>query len=264
MSQLSSAVLSVANSLLKQRKPEVLQDYASRVAQNLGARRGAVRSVFDPGSAHQFQGEGTNHCGPTTLAMVINLTFQKLGYSPSLVKFDDLQTAMQNGSLGFGFTGYRLGSTSLLQELKIAPNITGATLPWGLAQAFKDFNEGLIKAGGPDLGKAEFAEGGTREDLLDNIKRGCQTAVMVVWPDNHGAHWMAVAGFDTKTDEVHLLDPANGKGGITKMAWATFNEHWSRPIGVTNLPDLPFMDEASMTDLMTLNNVIVTFEPAAK
>jgi hypothetical protein len=259
MAHSNHTVLNVANALLRQRKPEILQEYANRVATFLSEY--PLINSSNPAAVHQYQGDGTNHCGPTTLAMVINLILQDQGYSGSLVKFNDLQAAMQNGSLGFGLTGYRLGKTTLLQKLRIAPNITGATLPWGLAQAFIDFNEGLIRAGGPDLGTVSFAEDGTKQDLLDNIKHGYYTAIMLVWPNNQGAHWIAITGYRPATDEFEVLDPANAKGGLKTMAWTALEEHWSRPIGITNLPDLPFIDEENLIDLLTLENVIITFQP---
>jgi hypothetical protein len=257
MATFSKIVSNLAGGLLNQRKPEVLQAYAERVAGALSKHAG---SLFDLDTVHQFQGEGTNHCGPTTLAMIINMMLGEEGYDCNLVNFNDLQAAMQAGSLGFGLTGYRLNA-DLFQEVDIGDNITGATLPWGLEQAFRDFNEGLIQSGGPNLGSASFAEGGTKQDLMDNLNKGYKTAIMVVWPDNAGAHWMAIAGYNPDTDEFSILDPANAKGGTITRPWSFLAEHWSRPIGVTNLPDLPFIDEKNLIDLLTLENVMITFKP---
>jgi hypothetical protein len=257
MATLSSMVSNVAGGLLKQRKPEVLQDYAAQIASHLRKQAG---DLFDLKAVHQYQGAGTNHCGPTTLAMVINMMLGEQGYDCKMVNFNDLQAAMQKGSLAFGLTGYRL-NTDFLQEVKIGDNITGATLPWGLAQAFKDFNEGLKKSGGPNLGSATFAEKGDKQDLLDNINNGYKTAIMLVWPNNAGAHWVAVAGYEAATDTFLLLDPANPKGELSPMPWSQLSEHWSRPLGITNLPNLPFLNEEALTDLLTLENVIITFKP---
>ncbi len=258
MATFSSMILNVTDGLLKQRKPEVLQDYAGQVAQTL---KKGVGGLFNLDAVHQYQGAGTNHCGPTTLAMIINMMLGEQGYDCKQVDYNDLQSAMQSGSLSFGLTGYRLGKTKALQKLKVADDIDGATLPWGLEQAFKDFNEGLINSGGPNLGSVSFAEEGTKQDLINNLNKGYKTAIMLVWPNNAGAHWMAAAGYDSAKDEFSVLDPANAKGGTTKMAWSELSEHWSRPIGLTNLPDLPFVDEEALTDMLTLENVMITFKP---
>ena len=260
MTTFSTMALNLANGLLKQRKPEVLQEYAARVAHILSKQ--GPGSLFNLNVVHQYQGDGTNHCGPTTLAMIINLMLGEEGYDCTKVNYNDLQTAMQTGSLGFGLTGYRLNSSGLLHILKVANNITGATLPWGLTQAFQDFNDGLVKSGGPNLGSASFAEEGTKQDLIDNINQGYKTAIMVVWPENRGAHWMAVVDYKAETDEFTLLDPANAKGGPTTMAWAKLAEHWNRPIGLTNIPDLPFVDEENLIDMLTLESVMITFKPS--
>jgi hypothetical protein len=258
MTAISTKVATVANDLLKHRKIEVLEGYAAQVAQHLSYH---VNRLVDLAAVHQYQGDGTNHCGPTTLAMIINMILGEKGYDYKQVSFNDLQAAMQSGSLGFGFTGYRL-NLDFLQEVHIADKVTGATLPWGLVQAFKDFNEGLQRAGGPNLGAVTFAEKGTKQDLLDNLKQEFKTAIMLVWPNNGGAHWIAVAGYNPDTDEFSILDPANAKGGLSTMPWSQLSEHWSRPIGITNLPDLPFINEAALTDLLTLENVIITFKPS--
>jgi hypothetical protein len=179
MSTFSNMAQSLSKGLLDQRQPQVLQEYAERVAQAL--KETGLAGLFNLDQIHQYQGHGTNHCGPTTLAMIINLILGEGGYDCDRVKYNDLQAAMQAGSLGFGFTGYCLQGTGLLHGLKVVNDITGATLPWGLEHAFADFNDGLIKSGGPNLGRATFAENGTKEDLLENIECGYKTALMVVW-----------------------------------------------------------------------------------
>ena len=257
MPTLSTMMANVANGLLKQRKPQVLQDYAAMVAGNLHK---SATDFFNLNEVHQYQGAGTNHCGPTTLAMIINTMLGEQGYDCKTVNFNDLQDAMQRGSLAFGLTGYRL-NTDFFQEVKIGDNISGATMPWGLEQAFKDFNAGLKQSGGPDLGSATFAEEGTKQDLIDNLNNDYKTAIMLVWPNNAGAHWVAVADYDADTDTFFLLDPANPKDELSKMPWSELSEHWGRPLGVTNLPDLPFLDEKALTDLLTLEGVIITFKP---
>ena len=257
MPTLSTMMTNVASGLLKQRKPQVLQDYAAMVAGNLHK---SATDFFNLNEVHQYQGAGTNHCGPTTLAMIINTMLGEQGYDCKTVNFNDLQEAMQRGSLAFGLTGYRL-NTDFFQEVKIGDNISGATMPWGLEQAFKDFSDGLKKSGGPDLGTATFAEKGTKQDLLDNLKNDYKTAIMLVWPNNAGAHWVAVADYDAEADTFFLLDPADPKDELSKMPWAELSEHWGRPLGVTNLPDLPFLDEEALIDLLTLEGVIITFRP---
>jgi hypothetical protein len=247
----------VANSLLKQSKPQVLQSYAASVA---GSLQKSASDLFDLNEVHQYQGAGTNHCGPTTLAMIINTMLGEQGYDCKTVNFNDLQDAMQQGSLAFGLTGYRL-NTDFFQEVKIGDNISGATMPWGLEKAFQDFSDGLKQSGGPSLGTATFAEEGIKQDLIDNISKGHKTAIMLVWPNNAGAHWVAVANYDEDTDTFFLLDPANPKDELSKMPWSELSEHWSRPLGITNLPDLPFLDEESLIDLLTLEGVIITFKP---
>ncbi|HSH01024.1 MAG TPA: hypothetical protein VLL52_00805 [Anaerolineae bacterium] len=259
MSTLSNNAFNFANSLFRQRKPQVLHEYAATVAKKIGGE--GQKQVPDFKSVHQYQGKGTNHCGPTSLSMIINMSLMEKGYRGDVVRYEAMQEAMMNGSLGFGLTGYRLKKGGLLQHVEVVEDITGATLPWGLVQAFNDFNEGFMAAGGPNLGTPHLREEGSKQDLLDNIKNGYKTVIMLVWA-NGGAHWVIVVDYDADKDAFILLDPAHEKGGSTRVGWAKLAENWNRPIGVTNLPDLPFIDEERFEDMLTLENVMVTFKPA--
>jgi RHS repeat-associated protein len=200
-----------------------------------------VAPLSDLEAVHQYQGEGNNDCGPTSLAMVSNLLLRQHGISHDPVRGKELGDTMQEASRGFGNRGYRLN----------IPLVAGATPPWGMVDAFNELSRESTAAGGPELGTAEWKENGTRRDLIDNIEQGYPTAIMLTWDPAPltvplgGAHWVLVVGYNYDTDEFLVLDPGYRKdaGGFRWRSWDELNDDWSRPI-------------------LTMRNVMVIFKPA--
>jgi RHS repeat-associated protein len=210
-----------------------------------------VASDSDLEAVHQQQGVGTNDCGPTSLAMVTNLVLRQQGIVHDPVKGKELGDIMLDYSYAPYLKSYRVAGV-LSHKL----GVEGATPPWGMVDAFNDLNQGLMDAGGPDLGAAKWSGGRTKQDLIDNMSQGYPTAIMLTWDPApygipaSGAHWVVVAGYNRETDEFLILDPGyglepvydNAPVGLGWRSWESIDEDWSRPI-------------------LTMHNVMVTFKP---
>jgi len=185
------------------------------------------------GSVHQYQGAGTNDCGPTSLAVAINLLLLRGGFTtnPHQLPKQTLADAMQADSRCFGLCGYRITRNFFGFPVK------GATFAKsGMLRAFNDFNAVWMAAGNPSLGRGEFRTGGTKAHLIDNLQRGRVTSVRWVWekPYTNGAHWVTVVGFNPADDEFYVLNSALphraiARENIQRVPWVAFREWWRRP-----------------------------------
>ncbi len=190
-------------------------------------------NLDDLGQVHQFQGVGTNDCGPTSLTVAINLLLLRDGYTaePQLLTCKSVADAMQADSRGFGLKGYRVTHNFFGFPVK------GATFAKsGMLKAFQDFNKTWMAAGHPSLGRGEFRNGGTKAHLIDNLQHGRVTSVRWVWekPFKNGAHWVTVVGFNPTDDEFYVLNSALphrtiAKENIQRVPWVTFRQWWGRP-----------------------------------
>jgi hypothetical protein len=178
------------------------------------------------GAVYQHQGQETNNCGPTNLAMVINLQLAGHGatYRVERAKLGD---EMQASSRGFGLLGYRL--TGLTGRVK------GATPPWGMVRAYRKINAGLRVEGYVELGRMTWRVGGTREELVSNVGAGVLSTLMLVWK-NLGAHYVTVVGYEPAGDAFLLLDPGTGRdksdwdppARLRCVPWPELDADWSR------------------------------------
>ena len=164
-------------------------------------------TVEKGGLAHQFQGAGTNDCGPTSLAMAVNLLAWQKGFvtEPHAIPKTLVAEAMQNESRWWGMGGYRVTQNLLGLPTK------GATFARvGMLRAFAAINRSWEKLGYASLGRASFRVNGTKENLLENIAQNCITAVRWVWdkPYKNGSHWVTVVGYNRASDEFLVLNPA--------------------------------------------------------
>jgi hypothetical protein len=182
--------------------------------------------------------------------MVINLLLRQHGITHDPVEGKELGDTMSDYSVVPYLRPYRVAGIVSRQG-----GFEGATPPWGITDAFDDLNSELVKAGGPDLGAAEWSGGRAKPDLIDNVDQGYPTAIMLTWDPapygipTGGAHWIVVTGYNSETDEFLVLDSGytkdapQGPQGFEWRSWQAINEHWSRP-------------------LLTMHNVMVTFKPA--
>ena len=184
------------------------------------------RMPAEIGALYQYQGRDTNNCGPTNLAMIINL--QLAGHGASYrVDRAKLGDEMQASSRGFGLTGYRF--TAWMGRIK------GATPPWGMVRAYRKINDGLGAKGYVELGKMSWRVGATREALIANLRAGVLSTLMLVWK-NQGAHYVTVVGHDPAGDAFLLLDPGTGgdksdwepAARLRLVPWPELDADWSR------------------------------------
>jgi hypothetical protein len=188
-------------------------------------------TLAELGEEYQFQGARSNDCGPTNLAMIMNLLLRTKNVN---YHFDnhELAQAMQDASDGLsslgGILGFRLN--------KLFPKgLVGATHPWGMKSAFSKFDKGLAEAGHPKLGTMRWRLNGTKERLISNLTEGVFSTLMLVW-EGGGAHWVTVVGYHQGHDRIIMLDPATGgdKSAKTpterflKVDWSWVDERWSR------------------------------------
>jgi RHS repeat-associated protein len=180
-----------------------------------------VSWVHPRGSLNSFhQQQIGNACGPTSLAMNMNIKLAKMGISERIdaAEFAD---ALQGASQGLGTSGYRI---------TWPPSIRGATLPSGMVMAFNDSNTEWVNAGGPSLGTIESAQGG-RQDLINNMNNGYPTSALWTYDESidgiSGGHWVSVVGYDPNKNEVQILNPASGSGRVEQVDWAAFDRLWS-------------------------------------
>jgi hypothetical protein len=184
------------------------------------------RTPADIGGVYQYQGRDTNNCGPTNLAMIINLQLAGHGanYRVDRAKLGD---EMQASSRGFGLTGYRFTAWT--------GRVKGATPPWSMVRAYRKINQGLRGKGYVELGKMSWRVGGTREELIANLRAGVLSTLMLVWK-KLGAHYVTVVGYDPAGDAFLLLDPGTGgdksdwdpAARLRCVPWPELDQDWSR------------------------------------
>jgi hypothetical protein len=156
----------------------------------------------------------TNDCGPTSLAMVLNLLlFQaNLGTSP----------------LGKNAVIRSSGLTPLDRVPAWVPRYGGATAPWGLVKAFNRWAEKF------DLGwRAERRSKARRAHVIEQLVTGRPVTALKIW-GNGGAHWVNLVRYASEKDKVYFLDPnpwfehLPEDKRIQSQTWAAFDEDWSR------------------------------------
>ena len=168
---------------------------------------------------HQYQGDSSSDCAPTSMAMAINL---RMGLHWQPVRKNELGKAMQNASRGLGIGGYRLTDWFLPLGGK------GATPPQGQERALNEFARELDSKSF----RAVYKNNATTRDLIDNLNNGDPTIVTVVWPGNTTAHAMVVGGYDSVADEWAFLNPADRNPQFTRWSTAQFLANWNRPFAL--------------------------------
>lgn len=205
-------------------------------------------TVDGVGQAHQFQGAGTNDCGPTSLAIAMNLLALQKGFTtePHTISKEMVAAAMQNESRWLGLRGYRITLNVFGFPTK------GATFArLGLVKAFQDIDRYWQELGYASLGKIHFRKNGAKVHLLENVAKNRITAVRWVWenPYKNGSHWVIVVGHDAVPDEFLVLNPAiphdvgTPEVNLQRVRWQQFDEWWSRPIFCSRNQMLSFQSD---------------------
>jgi len=178
------------------------------------------------GRFYQSQGFLTNEtisndCGPTSLAMIVNLlTFQaNLFFEP----FD--KTAILSAA-GLHFWE-RLPAW--------LASVGGATTPWGMVSAFNRL------AGKLHLNwHAERKSNARRAHVVENLISGKPVTALKVWKSG-GAHWVNLLRFSVEKDKVYFLDPnpyleyLSVEKRLQSQHWHDFEADWSRSTWWTHL-----------------------------
>jgi len=171
------------------------------------------------GETYCSQGPGTNDCGPTNLAMILN-AFTKEDWDKTKVhprlRFPD-------------FTDWLDKVIKFITRSKFnLEEVMGATHPKGIAD---EFNR-IAEERGIDR-KAVRVSKGSKEDMLHEIRNGNPVTVVLIW-GNGGAHYVTVISYNALTDTIFYMDPSDEYKDwdppkrIQSQAWGDFYEDWSR------------------------------------
>jgi|LDZU01.1.fsa_nt_gi hypothetical protein len=156
----------------------------------------------------------SNECGPTSLAMIINIILSQENVHNLTLRKENIiyQTRFH-----------------LWDRLpKTLPSIGGATAPWGLVSAF---NQWMLKLGLP--WSAERISGASRSIIIENIISGKYVSALKIWK-NGGAHWVDIIDFSAEDDTLYTLDPnpflvhLPQNRRVQKESWIKFSTDWQR------------------------------------
>lgn len=162
----------------------------------------------------------SNDCGPTSLAMVLNIL--------AAIQFDKDIIKRRSG----------LHFWERIPDF--VPAVGGATSPWGLVRAFNIWASELQLPW-----QAERKSRASRRDILEQLMRGNFISALKVWPV-WGAHWVNVVEFSSQKNLVYLLDPnpylerLPEERKVVAEDWEKFARDWSRvtwwswPLGLKN------------------------------
>ncbi len=156
----------------------------------------------------------TNDCGPTSLAVVLNiLSFQANLNAPQMDK-----------KLLLGEAGLRFW-----QRLPDwVPSVGGATAPWGMAAAFNRWAEKIKLEW-----RAERHSHARRAHVIEHLMNGRPVTALKIWK-NGGAHWVNLVRYSTEKDRLYFLDPnpwlenLPPEKRLQSQIWADFETEWSR------------------------------------
>ncbi len=151
------------------------------------------------GRAYQSQGENTNDCGPTNLAMVLNWISgsEKWSKDAPLIR-------------------------EHLWRVPFPPTVRGATPPWSMVRAFN------VIAKEKNLNwRAKRLEGSKRA-LLASLRRGEPVTVLLVWR-TYAAHYITIVGYQRNSEGAESFyaldpDPANSNRLSSNLAIYPWNQ----------------------------------------
>jgi hypothetical protein len=156
----------------------------------------------------------TNDCGPTCLAVTLNmLLFQANVSAPSLDKDSIIQTS------GFQFWDRLPGWV---------PKVGGATPPWGMAKAFNHMASRMNLEW-----QAEYRNHARRAHIVEALLTGRPVCALKLWKAG-GAHWVTLVRYSSENDRLYYLDPnpfleyLSIDKRLQSQTWAEFEADWSR------------------------------------
>jgi hypothetical protein len=156
----------------------------------------------------------SNDCGPTSLAVVLNiLAFQANLNARPLDKTALLEAA------GLHFW-QRLPDW--------VPSVGGATAPWGMASAFNLWSDRMKLEW-----RAERHSRARRAHVIEHLMNGRPVTALKIWK-NGGAHWVNLVRYSAEKDRVYYLDPnpwlehLPPEKRLQSQTWTEFDADWSR------------------------------------
>ena len=156
----------------------------------------------------------SNDCGPTSLAMIINLILH--------------QENVKNLSLRKENIIYQTNFHFWDRLPRTISGVGGATAPWGLVSAFNQWMQKLGLSW-----SAERISCANRAIILEKIISGKYISALKIWKDG-GAHWVDIIDFSSEDDLVYLLDPnpylvhLPQNRRVQKESWEKFSADWQR------------------------------------
>ena len=199
---------------------------------------GLKRHIFDYGKFYLSQGFKnakiiSNDCGPTTIAMTINILLDHINLKTLALDKDTI---------------IKQSNFKLWDRIpEFIPIFGGATAPWGIARAF---NYWMMKLAIP--WRAHRKSHASRLDILENLLSGNMVTALKIWK-NPGAHWINIVSISTEKDMVYLLDPnpyliyLAKERRIQSEPWEKFARDWGR--------------QSWWTRLFRLKNEIIYYKP---
>ena len=156
----------------------------------------------------------TNDCGPTSLAIILNIFL--------------FQDQMGKSLLGKSAI---IGSSGLLFWDRLPrwlPRIGGATAPWGIVKAFNHWARKYnLKF------RADRKSHARRVHVLENLLMGKPVTALKIWKTG-GAHWVNLVRYSSEKERLYFLDPnpyleyLPEEKRLQSQTWEEFQEDWTR------------------------------------
>ena len=156
----------------------------------------------------------TNDCGPTSLAVVLNLLLFQANLNSRPLDKDGV------------ITDARLSFWQRLPQW--LPNVGGATPPWGMVTAFN-----RLAAEFKLDWQAERHSHARRAHVIEHLMTGKPVTALKIWK-NGGAHWINLVRYASDKDRLYYLDPnpylehLSPERRLQSQSWAEFEADWSR------------------------------------
>ena len=156
----------------------------------------------------------TNDCGPTSLAVTLNMLLFQANLGASLL---EKNTVIQTSNLIFWdrLPGW-------------VPKIGGATTPWGMVKAF---NQQAAKM--KLEWRAERRNRSRRVHIIEALMTGRPVSALKIWKAG-GAHWVTLVRYSNEKDRLYFLDPnpylefLPVDKRLQTQPWAEFESDWNR------------------------------------
>jgi len=158
----------------------------------------------------------TNDCGPTSLAVTLNMLIFQANLGASML---EKETVIQASRF---FFWDRLPGW--------VPGVGGATSPWGMQKAFN------LQASKMDLDwRAERRSHARRAHIIEALMMGRPISALKIWK-NGGAHWVTLVRYSNEKDRLYFIDPnpfleyLPVDKRLQSQPWSEFESDWSREV----------------------------------